>query len=98
MLSKNLRFTFLLSFAVALFTITLGMAFLLIIITVFVMGIYNKPESYIAPNWMYAMVKKIRRLKLKLKLKCKCKARRINTLEQHQAVEDCQTTEEITKA
>ncbi|CAC5387976.1 unnamed protein product [Mytilus coruscus] len=79
------------SILVALFTITLGMAFLLIIITVFVMRIYNKPKSYIAPNWMHSMVRKIRKLKLKLK----CKSRRINSLEHHQATEDCQPTEEI---
>ncbi|CAC5379380.1 CHRNA4 [Mytilus coruscus] len=80
------------SILVALFTIALGMAFLLIIITVFVMGIYNKPKSYIAPNWMHSVVRKIR----KLKLKCKCKAGRINSLEQ-QAIEDCQPTEDSVK-
>ncbi|XP_071145445.1 neuronal acetylcholine receptor subunit alpha-3-like [Mytilus edulis] len=78
------------SILVGLFTIALGMAFLLIIITVFVMGLYNKPKSYIAPNWMYSMVRKIRMLKLKLK----CKARRINSLESTQSIEDCQPTEE----
>lgn len=67
------------------------MAFVLIIITVCVMGLYNKPKSYIAPNWMYSMVRKIQKLKLKLK----CKARRINSLEQTQSIEDSQPTEEI---
>ncbi|VDH96217.1 Hypothetical predicted protein, partial [Mytilus galloprovincialis] len=43
------------SILVGLFTIALGMAFLLIIITVFVMGMYNKPKRYIAPKWVHSM-------------------------------------------
>lgn len=82
---------FLFSFAVVSFTITLGMAFLLIIITIFVTRLYNKPKRSIAPNWMHSLVRKFRQLKLK----CKCRDRRIRHLEQNQATEDGRPTEEV---
>lgn len=78
----------------AIFTVTLGMAFLLIIITIFVMRLYNKPKNYTAPKFMHSMVRKIRKLKSKLKLKCKCRARRINHLKE-QPIEDGRPTDEI---
>ncbi|CAG2208751.1 CHRNA6 [Mytilus edulis] len=79
------------SVLVVLFTITLGMAFLLVIITIYVMGLYNKPKHNIAPKWMHSMVRKIRKFKLKLK----CRARTVNPLEQHKSIEDGRPTEEI---
>ncbi|CAC5364596.1 CHRNA6 [Mytilus coruscus] len=78
------------SILVALFTVTLGMAFLLVIITMFVMGLYNKPKRHIAPNWMHFIVRRTRMLKLKLK----CRARRINPIEQQEAKEDGRSIKE----
>ncbi|CAG2208752.1 unnamed protein product [Mytilus edulis] len=82
------------SILVAVFTVTLGMAFLLIIITIFVMRIHYKPKHDVAPKWMHSMVRKIRKLKLKLMLKCKCRARRIDHLKQNQPIEDGRPTAE----
>ncbi|VDI23312.1 Hypothetical predicted protein [Mytilus galloprovincialis] len=78
------------SILVSLFTVTLGMAFLLVIITIFVMRLYNKPKRHIAPNWMHFIVRKTRMLKFKLK----CRTRRINPIEQQQAIEDGRSTKE----
>ncbi|XP_063409913.1 acetylcholine receptor subunit alpha-1-A-like [Mytilus trossulus] len=72
------------SVLVAVFSVTLGMAFLLIIITIFVKSLYNKPKHIISPNWMHALVRKLRKLK--------CKARKVNSLEQHRAIEDGRST------
>ncbi|XP_063408876.1 neuronal acetylcholine receptor subunit alpha-4-like [Mytilus trossulus] len=85
------------SILVAVFTVTLGMAFLLIIITIFVMRIYNKPKRDVAPKWMHSMVRKIRQLKSKLLLKCKCRASRIDHLKQNQPIEDGRPTEETNR-
>ncbi|VDH96219.1 Hypothetical predicted protein [Mytilus galloprovincialis] len=69
---------------VILITVALGMAFLLIIITIFVMRLYNKPKLSSAPNWMHSFVRKSRNLKLKLK----CTARRRNLVQQDQDIEN----------
>ncbi|VDI47880.1 Hypothetical predicted protein [Mytilus galloprovincialis] len=76
--------------AVALFTITLGMAFLLIIITIFVMRLYDKPKRSIAPNWMHSFERKFRKIKLKLK----CNTRRVSPPEQQNDIEDVRQIEE----
>ncbi|VDH98298.1 Hypothetical predicted protein, partial [Mytilus galloprovincialis] len=78
------------SILVALFAVTLGMAFLLVIITICLMGLHNKPKRHIAPKWMHFIVRKIRMCKLKLR----CRARKINSIEQQQAIEDGPSTEE----
>ncbi|XP_063410757.1 acetylcholine receptor subunit beta-type unc-29-like [Mytilus trossulus] len=62
-------------------TVALIMAFLLIIITIFVMRLYDKPKTSKAPNWMHSFVRKSRNLKLK------CTARKRNRVEQHQDIE-----------
>lgn len=65
------------------------MALILIIVTIFVMSLYNKPKHCKAPNWMHSLVRKSRKLKLK------CRPKRIKHLEQHQAIEANQTKEEL---
>ncbi|XP_052082696.1 acetylcholine receptor subunit alpha-like 1 [Mytilus californianus] len=69
------------SMLVITITVALGMALLLVIITIFLMSLYNKPKHCKAPNWMHSLVRKSRKFKLK------CRARRITHLEQHQAKE-----------
>ncbi|CAG2205653.1 CHRNA6 [Mytilus edulis] len=58
----------------AIFTVTLGMACLVIIFTIFVIRLFHQPEHDKAPNWMHTLAR--------LFMKLKCRFGRINHLDQ----------------
>lgn len=60
-------------FAVVFLTVTLGMASLVIIFTIFIIRLYHQPEHDKAPKWMHLLARKF--------LKLKCRSERINHLD-----------------
>lgn len=42
-------------------TVTLGLASLVIIITILIIRLYNKPDEYTVPDWLYRMVYKFKK-------------------------------------
>ncbi|CAC5387977.1 unnamed protein product [Mytilus coruscus] len=63
-------------------TVTLGMASLVIIFTIFIIRLYHQPEHDKAPKWMHSLARKF--------LKLKCRSERINHLDH---LEQSQVTE-----
>ena len=42
-------------------TVTLGLASLVIIITILIIRLYHKPDDYTVPDWLYRMVYKLKK-------------------------------------
>ncbi|XP_076085712.1 neuronal acetylcholine receptor subunit alpha-3-like isoform X1 [Mytilus galloprovincialis] len=61
------------SVLVVFLTVTLGMACLVIIFTIFIIRLFHQPEHDKAPKWMHSLARKF--------LKLKCKAGKINHLD-----------------
>ncbi|XP_063408877.1 neuronal acetylcholine receptor subunit alpha-3-like [Mytilus trossulus] len=61
------------SVLVVFLTVTLGMASLVIIFTIFIIRLYHQPEHDKAPKWMHSLARKF--------LKLKCRSERINHLD-----------------
>ncbi|XP_052081207.1 neuronal acetylcholine receptor subunit alpha-3-like [Mytilus californianus] len=73
------------SVLVVFLTVTLGMACLVIIFTIFIIRLFHQPEHDKAPNWMHSLARKF--------MKLKCRAGRINHLDQSQVAEHAKPTE-----
>ena len=52
--------------SVLFLTVTLGLASLVIIITMLIIRLYHKPDDYTVPDWLYRMVYKFKSRKCKV--------------------------------
>ncbi|CAC5389555.1 CHRNA3 [Mytilus coruscus] len=68
------------SVLVVFLTVTLGLASVVIIVTILIIRLYHEPEHFIAPNWIHALVRKWR--------KSRCSAVSINHLDKSAVTEN----------